>query len=242
MAGRKKSQKAKETEELLATDAFLENAGQGASWFEKNYKVVITGVVVALAGVFAVQMMSAQKARAAADVTTDLNTAVDAYRKATDLQTVLTSTAPESLKKGYEDARAQFAALRTAHPGHGASTTAALYQADLARRLEKFDDAIKLYDEYLKAAPSKDALRFFALEGVGYALEASDKMDEAIKRFEELETSQPFYKDYALKHKARILEKKGDKTAASAGYQSIVDMDPASPLKSFAQKRLKALQ
>lgn len=242
MAGRKKKQKAKETEELLATDAFLENAGQGASWFEKNYKVVITGVVVALGCVFAVQMMSSQKARAAATVTTDLNTAVDAYRKATDLQTVLTSTAPESLKKGYEAARAQFETLRTANPAHGASTTAALYQADLARRLEKYDDAIKLYDVYLKAAPAKDALRFFALEGVGYALEASDKMDEALKRFEELETTQAFYKDYALKHKARILEKKGDKTAASAAYQGIVDMDPASPLKSFAQKRLKALQ
>lgn len=241
MAGRKKSKKAQD-EALLAPDAFLENAGQGAGWFEKNFKVVMGGIVLVLAGVFAVQAMSASKARAAAEVTTDLNAAVDAYREATDLQKVLTSTSPEGLKREYQTVHDRFADLRQAHPEGGAAITAALYQADLARRLDKFEEAVKLYDVYLGASSKKDALRFFALEGVGYALEGAGKPDEALKRYEELEKTQDFYKDYALKHQARILEKKGDNKAAAAAYQAIVDITPDSPLKSFAQNRLKAVQ
>jgi len=241
MAGRKKKKKA-EDEALLAPDAFLENAGQGAGWFEKNFKVVLGGVAAALIAVFAIQTMSASKARAAAEVTTDLNDAVEAYREATDLQTVLTSTAPESLKTSFKKVHDQLADLRTAHPEGGPAIVAALYQADLARRLEKYDDAVALYDIYLKGSPADDSLRFFALEGVGYALEAADKPDEALERFKTLESTQDFYKDYALKHQARILESKGDKAAAATAYKAIVDMDPESPLKSFAQSRLKAVQ
>lgn len=241
MAGRKKK-KTKEQEELLADDVFLQEAGQRVGWFEKNFKLVLAGIVVVLVGVLVVQQMQASQARSAAAVTSELNDAVEAYREATGLQKVLTSTAPENLKKEWRKVHDQLADLRAEHPDHGAARLAALYQADLARRLEKYDEAIELYDLYLKPAKKDDALRFFALEGAGYALEAAGKNDEALARFEELAETQEFYADYALKHKARVLEKKGDEAGAIAAYQAIVDMDPASPLKSFAQNRLKALK
>lgn len=242
MAGRKKSKKKQEQEELLADDAFLQKGSEGAGWFEKNFKIVLGAIAVVLVGVLVVQMMQAQSARAASQVTADLTEAVDAYREATGLQKVLTSTAPESLKKEWKKVHDQLSELRAAHPDHGAAKLAALYQADLARRLERYDEAVELYDVFLKSAKKDDALRFFALEGVGYALEGAGKNDEAIARFDELAKTQEFYKDYALKHKARVLEKKGDTTGAVAAYQAIVDMDPASPLKSFAENRLKALK
>lgn len=241
MAGRK-TKKKKEQEELLADDAFLQKGTEGAGWFEKNFKLVLAGIAVVLVGVLVAQMMSAQTARANAEVTSKLNEAVDAYREATGLQKVLTSTAPESLKKEWQKVHDQLSELRAANQSHGAAKMAALYQADLARRLEKFDAAVGLYDEYLSTAKKDDSLRFFALEGAGYALEGAGKDDEAIARFDELAKTQAFYKDYALKHKARVLEKKGDDAAAIAAYEAIVEMDPASPLKSFAENRLKALK
>ncbi|MCA9553139.1 MAG: tetratricopeptide repeat protein [Myxococcales bacterium] len=238
MAGKKKK---KDEEELLAPDAFLENAQKGEAWFEKHFKAILGAAVLVLAGIWGVQLMGARTEAAAARITTQLNEAVDAYQEATGLQKVLTSTSPESLKRDYQKVYDQLAELRQAHPEAGAARMAALYQADLARRLEKYDEAVSLYDVYLSKAGPNDSLRFFALEGAGYALEGANKLDEALARFKTLE-SEGFYKDYALKHEARVLEAKGDDAGAAAAYKSIVDMEPASALKSFAEGRLKALQ
>jgi tetratricopeptide (TPR) repeat protein len=239
MAGKKK--KKGEEEAILAPDPFLEKAQQGEAWFEKHFKALIGALVAVLAGIWAVQFIGSQREADASKITTQLNEAVEAYQEATGLQKVLTSTSPEALKRDYQKVYEQLAAVRTEHGEAGPARLAALYQADLARRLEKFDEAIGLYDAYLAKAPTNDPLRFFALEGAGYALEGAGKLDDALARFKSLE-EQSFYKDYALKHEARVLEAKGDTAGAVAAYKAIVDMDPASTLKSFAEGRLKALQ
>lgn len=239
MARKKKS---KEEEELLAPDAFLETGQEKMAWLEKNLKVVLGGIAVVLVAVIGLEFSSSSSARSASVVTSALTEAIDDYREATGLQKVLTSTSPESLNEGFQKAYDGFAKVRADHAGSGAARLASVYQADLARRLGKTDEAIQLYDEYLSSAAKDDPLTFFALEGAGYAYEAADKHDEALARFETLQTSQSFYADYALKHKARILEKKGDAAGALTAYKAIVEMDPASPLKSFAEKRIRALE
>ena len=238
MAGKKKG---KAEEELLAPDAFLENAQKGEAWFERHFKALIAGLVLILAGIWGVQMLGAHREAEASKITHRLNEAVTAYQEATGLQKVLTSTSPEALKRDVQKVHDQLADLRAAHPEAGPARMAALYQADLARRLEKYDEAVTLFDVYLSKSGSNDPLRFFALEGAGYALEGAGKLDDALARFKTLE-SEDFYKDYALKHEARVLEEKGDTAGAMTAYQAIVDMDPASALKSFAENRLKALQ
>jgi len=238
MAGKKKK---KDEEELLAPDPFLDKAQQGEAWFEKHFKAILGGLVLVLAGIWGVQLIGARSEAAAARITTQLNEAVDAYQEATGLQKVLTSTSPAALKADYQKVYDQLAELRQAHPEAGAARMAALYQADLARRLEKYDEAVTLYDAYLTKSGPSDPLRFFALAGAGYALEGANKLDDALARFKTLE-AEGFYKDYALKHEARVLEAKGDSSGAVAAYKAIVDMEPASALKTFAEGRLKALQ
>jgi predicted negative regulator of RcsB-dependent stress response len=232
----------KKKDPVLAPDAFQQEGQSWIRWLESNVKLVIAGIVLVLGTVVAIEYFESSSARGAALMTGDLVDAVEAYQEATDLRTVLTSTSATELNEGYEKAAAELRSFQEEYPNTEASKIASLYEGDLLARLGKHAEAEQKFSAYVDSAKPDDALLFFALEGLGYAQEAQNELDEAAKTFDRLATSQPFYKDYGLKHKGRILEEKGDTQGAIAAYQSIVEMEPASPLKPFAETRLKALQ
>ena len=232
----------KSKDPVLAPDAFQQEGQTLAKWLESNIKLVIAGLVVVLAAVVGLEYLESSGARSDAITTEALVEALEEYQEATDLRKVLTSTSATELNEGYEKVAAKLETFQREHQGTGAARIASLYEADLLARLGKHAEAEEKFSAYVSSAKADDELMFFALEGLGYAQEAQNELDEAAKTFDQLSTSQPFYKDYGLKHKARILEEKGDREGAVAAYQSIVEMDPASPLKPYAENRLKALQ
>jgi hypothetical protein len=237
------ARKKQETVEAIAPDPVLDTFKAGAGWLEKNLKLVVAGIALVLGGVLAFELISSSSERSAAEVTTLLTEAVKSYDEATDPQKVLTTTVAGALDGDFEKAREKFAAIQKDHPQSGAAQVAKLYEADLARRLRKHADAEALYKAYLQASKPNDPLLFIAHEGAGYAAEEQNKLDEALEHFSRLgEASTAFYKDFGLKHKARILEKKGDTAGAIAALQAIVAIEPPSPLRSFAEERLKTLQ
>lgn len=235
------ARKKNEAEEVLAPDPFLDAAHQGAAFFEKHGKTLLIAAGVVFAGIVGGEFLMKENAREASALTGALSGAIKSYEEATDLRTVLTSTSAAKTNKAYEEARSKFEAFRNSHPNTGAARLASVYEADLLRRLGKHADAAARYQVYLDGADPKDPLRFMALEGAGYALEADQQLDQALEKYRQLGESGAYVKDYALKHQARVLEKKGDKAGAKAAYQAIFDMEPASGLKSFAEERLKAL-
>jgi tetratricopeptide (TPR) repeat protein len=236
--GRKKEESA----ELLAPDPFLETLNHWASWVQKNLKpiLIVTGTVFGV--ILGYEFLSSQSEHDASIVTAKLTDAVRAYDEATDPQKVFTSTKAGALDADLERARGKFQELEKAHPTAGASQVAKLYEADIARRLRKSDEAESLYRGYIDQAKADDSLLFLALEGAGYAAEDQGKLDEALKYFGRLAETGGFYRDYGLKHKSRILLKKGDHDGAVASLKAIVDMTPPSDLKSTAEEELKSLE
>ena len=234
---RKKSKDA-----VAAPDAFQQEGIAWVRWLEENFKIVAGAILAILGLVIGIEYFQSSSQRGAALLTQELVEAVEQYQEATDLRKVLTSTSADQLKQDYEKTANKLKGFQEAYPNTEGARVASLYEADLLSRLDKQAEAEQKFSAYVSSAKPDDELMFFALEGLGYAQEAQSKLDEAAATFDRLATSQPFYKDYGLKHKARILEQKGDKAGAIAAYQSIVEMDPASSLKSYAETRLKALQ
>jgi predicted negative regulator of RcsB-dependent stress response len=236
--------KEEEIIEAIAPDPVLDTLKRWEDWAEKHLKQIAAGLAVVLGGVLAWQLVEAKFARDASVVTTDLSKAVTSYEEVTSPQKILSSTVAGALDAELMKAREPFSKLAKEHGATGAGKLALLYEADLARRANKHAEAAELYESYLKGAAKDDAMLFLAIEGAGYALEEQGKLDEAAERFGRL-TTEPgtaFYKDYGLKHRARILEKKGDKAGAIEAYKAIVAQEPVSDLKSFAEERLKLLQ
>lgn len=240
VASRKK--KAAERDALLADDAFLEKGSAWQDWLESNVKFLLAGLAVVLFGVWFFQNKTAGDARVQAEVTAELTKAIEKYSEATDLRAVLTSTSPAALNKKYGEAKEMFSAIRRKHDTGPAPRLAAVYEGELARRLGDDEEAVKLFDAYIKEANDADPLLFVALEGRASALESKGDLDAAAAAYDVLAKRQPFYEDVALKGKARVLHGKGDTQGAVAAYQSIVDKDPESPFKAFAEERIKALK
>jgi tetratricopeptide (TPR) repeat protein len=232
----------KEEAELLAPDPFLETLNKWASWVQKHLKPLLISVAGAFAVILGYEFLSSQTEHDASVITSQLTEAIRAYDEATDPQKVFTSTRANGLDPELEHARTKLQEIGKAHPNSGASQLALLYEADVARRLRKHDEAEGLYKAYVDQAKPDDALLFIALEGAGYAAEDQGHLDEALKYFGRLADGTGFYKDYGLKHKARVLKKKGDRDGAMAALKQIVDMQPPSDLKSAAEEELKTLE
>lgn len=230
--------------ELTAPDPFLDNANKIAAWVEKRLKKIAIGGV-ALAVLVAVGLMiGQQRERSASAITADLTDAMDGYRDATNPTppTDTATTAPTASDKA-KDALPPYEELIAKEPGHGAAVLARLYAGDLARRAGDHAKAAEHFEAYLKATRSSDTLRFFAQEGLGYALEEQGKNEEALTAFAGLlELPKGFYKDYGYKHTARIHEQLGNNDKAIEAYKAIVDDLSDSKLRDFAEEQIKRLE
>lgn len=243
MASKRKKRRQREQEErekLLADDAFLEHGSEGVAWFEKHGRKVLLGAGAVLMSVMWVQFMIVSSIRTKAERTSALNKAVMAYGEATDLRSSLSDDKP--LKEKLAPVAEQLAKVRKDNPNTPVAVLAAAYEGEALRRMGKNKEALKAFSIYRSQVhKGTDPLLFMVLEGEGYAAEADGDDARAMAAYKKL-AGQAFYKDFALKHQARLLEKSGDKAGAAKLYQEIVDMSPASPLKSFAQARLKAAE
>jgi len=112
--------------------------------------------------------------------------------------------------------------------------------------LGKIDEAQAAYKAFLDKSKSSP-LRFVALEGLGYTLEAKGDLDGALARFSEMDPdpAKPgsgLGEERALWHQGRIYTAKGDKAKAVEALKKLVADYPTSALKASAEDRLAALE
>jgi len=109
-------------------------------------------------------------------------------------------------------------AFRAAHGGTQAATTAALPLGKAQLRLGKNDQAIASFDSFLKDVGQNEPLRATALEGKGYAFEAQQKYEDALRAFEEMAkvSAGDYLQGMGDYHRARMLIQQGKKEDAAA--------------------------
>jgi len=116
------------------------------------------------------------------------------------------SSAEERSKKtldGYKDVAAKYGSS-------SAGKYAMLGLANSQLNLGKYAEATAEYAKVLEGAGADTYLRFRALEGSGYALEAQQKYPEALQKFEELSRfANGAYRSLADYHRARVLVAQG---------------------------------
>lgn len=237
---RRRQKEATEREELLAPDAFQQKGSSWSAWLEKNLKLVLAGVIGVLVLIIGAEILRSTTQGAAADRTRELMEAVDAYREAVSFQAVFTSTSAAAERERFLEARAPLKKVVEETDDAEIQALARLYDADLARRAGLHEEAIAGFDAYLGSSSPEDTLRYFALEGKGYALEARDRLDEALAVYQQIESMERF-SDFGLQHAARVLKKKGDLAGAKAAYEKILAREPASPLKELAEQQITLL-
>jgi len=144
----------------------------------------------------------------------------------------------------YEKALAQFKTVNQKYGGTTSGTTALLYAGNCAYSLNKYDDAIAYYKEFLEAAyGTLQYLRAAAYEGIGYACEGKGDFKQAAEWFEKQksDTHQVEGGVTSVLNLARVLELGGDKQKACDLYKEFIEKNPLSEQKQFAQMKIDSL-
>jgi tetratricopeptide (TPR) repeat protein len=145
-------------------------------------------------------------------------------------------------KERLEAALKEADAFLAAHGSSPLADEAYLLKAKYLMALNKPADALVIYQTKLGNLDRR--LQFLAQEGLGYALEATNQIDQALTAFQALadQSGDGFYKDRALFHKARLLANKGTPKEAEKIYREILEKTPATPLRQEINDRLATLE
>lgn len=200
---------------------------RAAEWFDQYGRTLWIGlgalVVVGVAWIVLANYLTTKDYDAGAAlhtaVTNNLGVVVPADETAPeDLIVPTFSSAEERAKKtldGYKEVAAKFGSS-------SAGKYATLGIANSQLQLGKFAEANTEYAKVLDGAGDDAYLRFRALEGSGYAFEAQQKYDDALKRFEELSRfANGAYRTLGDYHRARVLVAQGKASDARAVLEGL---------------------
>jgi tetratricopeptide (TPR) repeat protein len=149
----------------------------------------------------------------------------------------------KSVKERDEALVTSLSDFRKAHDGTRAATTAALPLGKAQFRLGNYPAAQEAFAAFLKDAPQNEPLRAGALEGEGYALEAQQKYDEALKAFDQMGAAggNEFLAGMGAYHKGRMLILQNKKDEAAQVLSKISTDHPNTAAARMASERLAVL-
>lgn len=223
-------------------DPFLEGAGEWTRLLEANFRWILLGVIALLAVVVGAEQFGESAEEDSAARMASLQAQLDRYQSLVDPRYTMTATSSEKLAADYRSLSGALEKVRSDWPADGTTQLALLLEADTLRRAGAAKEASERYQQALAAAPAS-ALGFLAQEGLGYSFEEAGNSDAALAAFTKLAESGPsFYQDYGWKHVGRLHESAGRTKEAVAAYEKIVQRQPPSPLKDFADERLRSLR
>ena len=235
--------------ELKAPDQFVSFWAKAGTWIGERRKTMLlglAGLAAAVAIIWAVQAFRGTQAeKASADFARLTRIASAPLLPETGEPPSREEGIPQfkTEKERLEAALKETDAFLSAHSGK-LEEEASLLKARFLMSLGRPAEALAVYEQ--AAGSIDERLRFLAVEGKGFAQEATGQIDKAIATFDGLaaaaKTSGNFLRDRALYNKARLLEQKGAPKDAEKVYREILSEVPASSLKDEINDRLAVLE
>lgn len=212
--------------ELKQPDAFQRLGHEAQDWLIEHQSAILTVAGLVLVGGLIAALVSYFSGRSEEKASQQLGQVLEILeRPVVPAVEGATLTPQPGEEPPFKSAKEQDEALvkaltdfRSAHGGTHAATTAALPLGKAQLRLGNHEQAVAAFDAFLKDAPQNEPLRAGALEGKGYAFEAQQKYDDALRAFEEMAkvNAGDYLEGMGDYHRARILIQQGKKEEAAA--------------------------
>jgi tetratricopeptide (TPR) repeat protein len=224
----------KGTAPLLPTK-LSEGVDSAKTWFDEHQRKLLIGLVVVVVVIAVWPTLAAQFNKSHREAGDSLIAALTtANAPIIPAGSEPAGDAPEesfpTLQARAEKAREAFAATAKRFPDSPAATWAKLGEANALAQLGKQADAQKIYASMADRTDLDPFVQAHALEGLGYALAAQQKYDEAAKRFAQMGAiDNGAYKVPADYQQARMQIALGNKQKAADILQALVKAERARP-------------
>ena len=238
-------------------DKFISRSAAVFTWLmdrRKPFGIAAATLLVAIIGGIAVSsLLNSKRAEAAATLEKGLEAELAPVVAAADRPADLDKTNPDLLmfetrKARAEEAKVRFEKATSALAGKPAGAIAHIGLAASLMDLGTYDKAAAEYEAFLAADDGATWLRPNALEGLGQALEAQGKLDDARKRYKELgDLNAGDASAIGKVDEARVAVAKGDTDGAKklltdviAGAKTAQQIDAIDP--ETLQRYIQAMQ
>ncbi len=233
--------------ELRGPDAFQKAGLQARQWLEDKRRLVALAAGVMLLGGAGIAVASYVSNRGEAEASRALASALKVLQRpaGTGREPAADEEGEPPFASQHEKDEAlikELASVREKYPRSRAAVAAELPIGEAELRLGRPDQALKAFEDFLKASSADPLLRDQALEGEGYAFEAKGQLEQALSSFDELSRSKSdFLGAMGLFHRGRILAEQGKKQEAADAFAQTSSSSPNSPAARLASDRLAAL-
>jgi tetratricopeptide (TPR) repeat protein len=234
-------------QELRTPDTFQKVGVEAGDWLAQRQKLIGIGAAVLLLGGMGVGIANEVSKRGEEKASQALGQALAVLDRPVE---GVEPPQPGATETPFKTVQERDGALVTAltdfrkeHGGTRSAVTAALTLGKAQFRLGKYAEAQEAFGTFLKDAPQNEPLRAGALEGQGYALEAQQKYDEAIKSFEQMDSAGggEYLAGMGAYHKGRMLILQDKKDEAAQVLSKISTDHPNTAAARMASERLAVL-
>jgi predicted negative regulator of RcsB-dependent stress response len=222
-AARKAAQKGRDAE--LVEEKAIAQAAVAKDWLQENLKplgLMAGGVLlVAAVGIGWSTFTRGQETAAGAALAAVLERDVDVDDA-------------EALASAYAE-------VAEAHPKTPAAAWARIGQGKALYAQGQWEQSRNAYQAALDIS-EEEVLRWMALEGIAYALEAEKSYDEAIEQLEALREVNPSIAPIAGYHQGRILQEQGKLEEAKTKFEGVLAelKDPQAPALPYTKEQTEA--
>jgi len=193
----------------------------------------VAAVVVVVAAGFLYQWWQRDKEAKAAR---DLSVVMAAFQR-------VSSPYREASSQDYRSFLSKFDEVSTRYSGTPSGRLSLLYKASVHLRLKEFDEAIRTYQLFLEKGEKEKVYHFFALEGLGYALEGKKEYEKALESYKKaLDLGDGLPVGDIQLSIGRCYEKMGKNKEAVENYQAYLKESPKSPITNVLMREISRLQ
>ncbi len=213
------------TKRQLKQDKFVTYYFKAVDFVEKNSRQILSALGAAAVISLAIFIYSEKQAESEGKAVVELAKATKEYANG-----------------NYETAATILKNLLDTYGGAESATLAKFYLANTNFELKNYNEAEKYYREFADASDDKE-LTASALSGLAACLEAQGKFKEAAERYQQTaeKYKDEFFAAENLYHSARCYLLSGDRAAANALLNRLIENYPDSDVEADAQLLLAEL-
>ncbi len=221
---------------LKEPDEFISFSEKALIYVTHHSKTIVTSGIIVLVLILSIFFFQRWEGKKEENAYEHFRLAVESYQ-------IASTPSQEEAVPNYKNALEKFNEVITKFPRTSSGKLAILYKGNIHLRLGEYDDAIKVYEDFLQKAGKEKLFRSFAMEGLGYSYEGKKDYERAIHAYQKsIDLKEDFRLENAYLGMGRCYEKLGKNKEALENYKNFLKISKKSQMTYTILKKISNIE